>query len=199
MPDFRSTKVIVTVCIALWCVIVVRAAMNTKGTDAFVKTVPQSEIQAFAREQLGKLQQRSFAEDQEYCAVIFEDSHGKLGTTRLVTGEKASCGIAYFDEPGMAPVASFHTHAAFDRDYDSEVPSLLDMQSDIGSGMDGYVSTPGGRFWRIDATNQIAELVCGAGCLDVDPDYIACEAFSPKERYSVAELEARARLDTGKC
>ena len=147
MPDFRSTPVILTGCLVLWVLVVLNAMMNTKGADEFVITVPQSEVESFAKRQLSDLQERSFSRDQELCAIIFEDSEGELGTTPLVSGEKASCDIAYFDEPGMAPVASFHTHGSFDLEYDSEVPSMLDMQSDIESGIDGYISTPGGRLW----------------------------------------------------
>ncbi|MDN3645537.1 DUF4329 domain-containing protein [Pontixanthobacter aestiaquae] len=184
---------------ALWLVIVLRAAMNTKGPEAFVTTVPQSQVEDFAREQLASLQRRSFSDDQELCAVIFEDSDGKLGTTRLVAGEQASCDIAYFDEPGMAPVASFHTHGAFSREYDSEVPSLLDMRSDIAARMDGYVSTPGGRFWRIDAQAGMAKLVCGEGCLPQDPSYVPCKADVIASSYSIEQLANREQEGSAFC
>jgi len=199
MPDLRSTRTILAICVVLWIVIVARAMLNTKGPEAFVTTVPASEVQAFAKEQLAALQQRSFAEDQELCAVIFEDSAGELSITPLISGEKASCDIAYFDEPGMAPVASLHTHGAFDDNYDSEVPSLLDMRSDIESGTDGYISTPGGRFWRIDSAARSAKKVCGEGCLAQDPAYKACDNYAPVESYTLKELNQRFVQDKGIC
>ena len=100
---------------------------------------------------------------------------------------------------GWTLIASYHTHGAYDPRADSEVPSPGDVEADFQEGVNGYVSTPGGRFWRIDAAHGVADMICGEGCLAVDPTYTACDAFAPKERYSVAELEARARLDTGRC
>lgn len=199
MPQPRSTTLIFAICLALWGVIVVHTAMNTKGPEDFVVTVPQGKVQSFAREQLNRLQEQSFKDNRELCAVIFEDSEGELGTTPLVGGARAGCDINFFDEPGMAPVASIHTHGAFDRDYDDEVPSLLDMRSDIDGGMDGYISTPGGRFWRIDARARIARQICGEGCLAQDPEYDPCKAWPPADSYTLVEMQLRRNNDTGDC
>ena len=120
MAENRTTlRILYALCAIAFVVMVARAFLNVKGPEDFVVTVTQSEVQAFAREQLNAVQQRSFKGDVELCAIIFEDSNGDLGTTPVREGEKASCDIAYFDEPGMAPIASFHTHGAHDRDYDS--------------------------------------------------------------------------------
>ncbi len=194
-----TTRNIFIFCIVLWGFIVVRAMMNTKGTEDFVTTVSSSEVTAYAKAQLGALQERSFAEDQEICAVIFENSDGELGSTPLISGEMASCDIRFFDEPGMGPVASMHTHGAYNSQYDSEVPSMLDMQSDIASGVDGYVSTPGGRLWRIDAEERFTEQVCGENCLAQDPAYRPCESDEPKSRYSLDELQARMDDSSIRC
>ncbi|MEE4154107.1 MAG: DUF4329 domain-containing protein [Erythrobacter sp.] len=189
----------VFVLIALvWLVIIARAYLNVKGPEDFVITVTQAEVQDFARVQLNALQPQSFARNIELCGIIFERADGTLGASPPREGDEASCGIAYFDEPGMRPVASFHTHAAESDRYDSEVPSLLDIESDFASGMDGYVATPGGRFWRIDARFPQAILICGAGCLAQDPAYTPCPAFDPQPSYTRAELAARqARVFTG--
>lgn len=186
--DARTTRIVMAVLFALWAGIVLRTVMNTKGPDDFEITVTQQEVDAFAREQLAGLQARSFAQRTELCGVIFEDSEGRLDTTPLLEGEVASCDIAYFDEPGMAPVASYHTHGAYDRDYDSEVPSIQDFESDLESGMDGYVSTPGGRFWRVDADEEVAIQLCGPGCLQQDPGYQRCDGAQPARRFTLAEL-----------
>ena len=191
MLEDRNTRIIIAICAIAWVILVARAIVNVKGPEDFVRTVPQSEIQPFAKAQRSAVQRRSFAENEEICAIIFEDSEGKLGTTDLVVGDKESCDIAYFDLPGMAPVASFHTHAGYDPEYDSEVPSLLDIRGDIQDGMDGYVSTPGGRFWHIDGLAGTATQVCGEGCLDTDPKFRACGPNAPARRYTLEQMERR--------
>ncbi len=199
MQNVRTTHMIFAICAIAWLVIVARTISNVKGPEDFVVTATTQEVQVFAREQLAALQQRSFAEDTEYCGIIFEDSDGDLGVTRILGGERASCDIAFFDEPGMAPLASFHTHGAFGEEFDSEVPSSLDLEGDIASGMDGYVSTPGGRFWRIDAQAGKAIKVCGPGCLPSDPAYRPCPAAQPEREYSVSSLRARFERGTAPC
>lgn len=199
MLDDRNTRIIIAICAIAWVVLVARAVVNVKGPEDFVRTVPQSEIQDFAKQQLASVQRRSFSENEEICAIIFEDSNGELGTTEPVVGDKESCDIAYFDLPGMAPVASFHTHAGYDPEYDSEVPSLLDIRGDIKDGMDGYVSTPGGRFWHIDGNAGTATQVCGEGCLAKDQKFRPCSSRTPGMRYTLAEMERRFETQTEWC
>lgn len=193
--DGRTTKLIFAACAIAWAAIVLRGVMNTKGPEDFVITVTQSEVQSFAREQLETLQIRSFADKVEYCSVIFENADGDLETTRVIAGHEASCELSYFDEPGMAPVASIHTHGTYDPRYDSERPSVLDLESDIAEGIDGYISTPGGRFWRNDRVAREAVQICGAGCLTQDPAYRPCPASAPPESFTLTEL--RTRRDEG--
>jgi len=187
----RNTQIMFGLMALAWAVIIVRAYMNVKTADDFVITVSQSEVQDFARQQLNAVQEQSFAQNIELCGIIFERSDGTLGASEPRPGDEASCGIRYFDEPGMRPLASFHTHAGQSDKYDSEVPSILDLDSDHASGMDGYVATPGGRFWRIDATEPTAIMVCGAGCLKQDPTYKPNPGFEPQQTYSRADLLAR--------
>lgn len=172
-------------------IIVVRAYVNVKSPDDFVITVTQGEVQEFARSQLNGLQQQSFDQNIELCGIIFEETGGVLGATSPRKGDEASCGIQYFDEPGMRPIASFHTHGSYSDRYDSEVPSVLDLESDAAARMDGYVATPGGRFWHIDARAPAANLVCGPACLTQDPNYRSCPALDPLPRYSLTELRTR--------
>jgi len=194
-----TTRTLYIICAIAFAVIVIRALLNVKGPEDFEVTVTPADVQAYARTPLSELQQRPFAGAVEPCGIIFEDSEGELGTTGLLEGERASCDIAYFDEPGMAPVASFHTHGAYGDEYDSEVPSVLDMESDINSRMDGYISTPGGRFWRIDWQARTAEQICGAGCLAQDPDYQPCPALDPKSEYTVSSLRQRFMNSPSDC
>ncbi len=192
-------KLVYTALAIVWVVIVVRAASNVKQPEDFVVTVSQSEVQAFAREQLNTMQARSFAEKVELCTIIFEDSDGKLGTTKVRSGDESACDLRYFDEPGMAPLASIHTHGAFDARYDSEVPSLLDMEGDIESRLDGYVATPGGRLWRVDWQQQRAVLVCREGCLRQDTAYRPCPGDPVATTYSLSQLTARDRQRVASC
>ena len=199
MFEGRNAKLVYAALAILWVVIVARAFMNVKQPEDFVVTVSPSEVQAFARERLGAMQARSFADNVELCAIIFEDSDGDLGSTRVREGAEASCDIRYFDEPGMAPLASMHTHGAFDQSYDSEAPSLIDVEGDIESQIDGYVATPGGRLWRIDWQQERAELICNEGCLQQDPAYRPYQGDPTAGAYSIGELTARARKTSVTC
>lgn len=199
MSDSRSTKLIFAACAIAWAAIVLNSAFTAKDASDFIRTVSQEQVQEFARVQLDELQARSFGEGREYCGIIFEDSEGDLGVTRLLSGHEGGCDITFFDMPGMLPVASFHTHGGFSYEYDSEVPSLIDMQSDIAGQMDGFISTPGGRFWRVDWREEAAIQVCGPGCLTQDPQYQPCESLLPEKRYSYPELAARLSRPAGPC
>lgn len=199
MFEGQNAKLVYAALAILWVVIVVRAATNATQPEDFAVTVSQSEVQAFARERLDAMQARSFAEKVELCAIIFEDSDGDLGATRVRAGAEATCDLRYFDKPGMAPLASVHTHGAFDQEYDSEVPSLIDLESDIESEIDGYVATPGGRLWRVDWQQEQAVLICREGCLQQDPAYRPCPDDLIASAYSLAQLAARTRQTVMTC
>ncbi|GAA0765187.1 hypothetical protein FHS52_002124 [Erythromicrobium ramosum] len=199
MFEGRNAKLVYTAIAIIWVVIVVRAAFNVKGPEGFVVTVAQSEVQAFARERLNAMQARSFAEKVELCAIVFETSTGELDATEVRVGDEATCDLRYFDEPGMAPLASIHTHGAFDENYDSEVPSLIDLEGDIESQIDGYVATPGGRLWRVNWQQQRAVLVCAEGCLRQDPAYRSCPGDPIAPAYSSPQLTARNRRPVVQC
>ncbi|MEP3421140.1 MAG: DUF4329 domain-containing protein [Erythrobacter sp.] len=191
MLKANSTRIIFVVIAFAWVVIVARAYLNVKGTDGLIAVVPQSEVQSFARQELDALQARSFVEDIELCGIIFETDNGELGVSRPNAGSISSCDIAYFDEPGMVPIASFHTHGKHSPRFDGEVPSLVDIESDMATGMDGYIATPGGRLWHIDHETAIARQVCGEGCVTQDPNYRTCDRDIIPSSYTVQELADR--------
>ncbi|RGP40741.1 hypothetical protein BPTFM16_01029 [Altererythrobacter insulae] len=199
MLGARNTRIIFALCAIAWAVLVARAVINVKGPEDFVVTSSMAEVQSFARQELRALQQPSIADDTERCGIIFEDSDGELGVTGVVEGEQASCGIAFFDLPGMAPIASFHTHAAYSPQFDSEVPSLDDMQSDIANRMHGFVSTPGGRMWWIDWETRRANLICGEGCLPRDPNYVPCTTGQLPQSFTPEELRNRFQTASVRC
>ena len=143
---------------------------------------------ALARTTLGRLQAPSFQNDLEYCGYLGLDSAGTLRATQATPGDAASC-MANDPPADWILVASYHTHGAYGAGYDSEVPSDSDIEGDHTEGVNGYVATPGGRFWLIDGDAQTATLICGPGCLAQDPNYRSEGPVA--NRYALSELRAR--------
>ncbi|APE28625.1 DUF4329 domain-containing protein [Aurantiacibacter gangjinensis] len=199
MPDNRQTVTILAICAFVWMAIVLRNSFEVVGDDVNYRTVSQEQVDRFARAQLSDLQARSFSDGVELCGIISENSDGGLVTQEIVVGHEATCDISYFNLRNRLPVASFHTHGRHDDRYDSEVPSLIDLEGDIAGGLHGYVSTPGGRLWRNDPATGTANLLCGQGCLPTDPNYQPCAAFEPQESYTVATLRQRMRTPWTGC
>ena len=148
------------------------------------------ELDRFAAAHFDRIQPRSITDGVEYCGLLGVDADGNLAATPARPDEEPD---------GFEVLASYHTHGAYDRDADTEVPSLDDLVSDIDEGIDGYIATPGGRLWLNDAEARQSFLLCGPGCIAADPDYRPCPAFPPGERYSLETLRARADNDTGGC
>lgn len=124
-----------------------------------------------ARATLAALQGPSFEDNIEFCGYLGYDAEENLVPTPASKGDNESC--AYEGpEDGYVLVLSYHTHAAFDPEYSSEIPSVADIESDEAEGIDGFVATPGGRLWYVDTTDMIVRQICGLGCLPQDPDFI---------------------------
>lgn len=126
----------------------------------------------FARQFLDALQPRSIAEKREYCGYFGYDPSGKFVATRATRGTLDGC-LAAEPPHDLDLVASYHTHANYEPEHDSEVPSADDVLGDQEEGVDGYVSTPGGRVWFIDGERAIAHQVCAIGCVTADPRFRA--------------------------
>ena len=144
---------------------------------------------AFMKAQLNAIQPRSIAEDREYCGYLGILSNGDFAISGPKRGQPAGCTP---DNPPatMRVIASYHTHAAYAPRYDSEVPSATDLEGDIQEGINGYVSTPGGRMWFTDGAAQSTTQICGIGCLVADPRFRP-EPDPVKQSYSLAELRQR--------
>lgn len=156
------------------------------------------ELDRFAVAHLDKVQALSIRDGVEYCGLFGYDAAGRLSATGPVAGEADSC------DPGIEPdgfevVASYHTHGAYARDADSEVPSLDDLLGDFEEGIDGYIATPGGRVWLNLFEERLAFQLCGRGCIQSDPAFRPCHAFLPAEEYTVESLALREEQDTGEC
>lgn len=151
---------------------------------------PLEQEMALAKQILTELQEQSIRDNREYCGLIGRDLQGRLVVTEAVRGSRARC--RYPDPPsGTVLVASYHTHGAFLSDYDNEVPSAIDVQTEMMSGTRGYIATPGGRFWMIDGPTGTARLICDAKCLPWDPRYRSWIAGTVKSRYSYYDLVRR--------
>jgi hypothetical protein len=172
----------------LWRIGLAALAVALNTGAAVAQDAPEMEA---AREILMELQPRSFAENREYCGYIGMMPDGRHVATEVTRGRTHSC-LSRGDESRIVEVtASFHTHAAFEWDADSEVPSAADMLGDMEEGVNGYVATPGGRFWYIDGARGVAIQICGLGCLGQDPDFVEGAAGPIATRYTLDELRAR--------
>ncbi len=144
-----------------------------------------------AQAALLQLQPRSFAENLEYCGYVGRMPDGRLTATEVTRGDAWGC-LSRGDESRFVDiVASFHTHAGFDRSADSEVPSADDVIGDLNEGVNGYIATPGGRLWYIDGRRGVATQVCGLGCMGQDPRFIPGDAGPIASRYTLQELQRR--------
>ncbi|MEM6476588.1 MAG: DUF4329 domain-containing protein [Pseudomonadota bacterium] len=196
-----SNGCLLTVCAVVGIIVVLDIASdNLYAEREYIAPISsQKEIQAFAKEQLESLQERSFATSVEYCGMILEDTEGNLSASDITKGEEASCGYSYEWPAGQNPVASFHTHGGYDVEYDNETPSLTDLEQEITDRMDGYISTPGGRFWHIDWQAERAVQVCEVACLTQDEKFVPCEGYPPAQEYNAETLNARIDNDEGVC
>jgi hypothetical protein len=149
---------------------------QTEEGDAFAKTVWDD------------LQQVSIREGREYCGYIFEIENGAFAATPALPGGESFCDLP---EPDSRVIASYHTHGGFSEDYDNEVPSVDDMSSDFEAGIDGYISTPGGRIWLVDYKAQVARQLCNELCVTSDPDNDPEDAGFVPQTFTLEELEAR--------
>jgi hypothetical protein len=132
------------------------------------------------------LQQRSVNDNLEYCGFIGYDPRGQIRATIALAGGRASCWSQQPDK--LRVVASYHTHAAYDPAYFGEVPSTQDMESDAQQGIDGYVSTPGGRLWFIDTDRNMTYQICGPGCLPQDPNFELGQDGPIAQSYTYSKL-----------
>lgn len=146
--------------------------------------------QAFARQVLADLQASSIAANREYCGIIGLTEAGGLIASAARKGRRDSC-LPKDPRGAIELIASYHTHAGFDEDADSEVPSASDVIADMEEGLDGYVATPGGRLWFIDGQSGTARQLCGLDCLPSDPDFVPGQWGPVKQRYTLSDLDAR--------
>lgn len=167
-------------------------------TDAQQRRYSEPEIHAFAMAQLNSVQEASFRNDREYCGLIGLDKNGVLTATSARQGDINGCRLKR--KPWRFKIiASYHTHGAFNRRADTEVPSISDLKHDFKQRINGYIATPGGRVWFNDSYHRISTLLCQQGCLLTDPNYFDCPTTTPQQSYTIDDLKWRARNVNDPC
>lgn len=150
-------------------------------------------VDTFARNFLDSIQASSIADRAEYCGYFFVDAAGLLQATPARRGTFAACEMPA-PQVGQGIIASYHTHGAYGRGYDNEVPSAIDLISDFDYGIDGYVSTPGGRVWLVDFQTRSTRQVCGLRCVTSDPNFVPSQSNPIQPAYSLADIQRRNSL-----
>lgn len=153
------------------------------------RAVPQSQAEiAYVTVLFNDIQPQSIAESREYCGVIGITDAGAFRATPPRRGRMASCRPPMPDWPDARIIASYHTHGSASLEYFAEVPSFSDMRTDIEANTDGYIATPGGRLWYVDARAREARQLCGVGCLISDPNHRDDPNLDVQQRYTLPEL-----------
>ncbi|MFT5744070.1 MAG: hypothetical protein ACI86S_002149 [Paracoccaceae bacterium] len=136
---------------------------------------------------LAGLQAQSIRENVEYCCYIGFDAAGELIASPATRGDEGSC---MPDDPVSLKVitASYHTHGAYSPNYYNEVPSTDDIEGDEQEGIDGYVATPGGRFWYVDSGDMVISQICGLKCLPSDSDFVQGDMGRIAQSYHYDDL-----------
>ncbi|SLN12180.1 DUF4329 domain-containing protein [Pseudooctadecabacter jejudonensis] len=169
----------------------VQAQPAATGFSVVAPNAPSGPVvDNFARRFLNSIQAQSIRDRSEYCGYIRLSATGQLEATQPIRGTFAGCEMPA-PRAGQGIIASYHTHGAFDQGYDNEVPSTLDLRSDFQFGMDGYVSTPGGRVWLVDVQTRTTRQLCGRGCVISDPLYQDTGDASIRPAYTLPDLQRR--------
>lgn len=155
-------------------------------------------VDRFAAIVLNSIQKRSFATNREYCGVIGYTPSGQLIASPASRGGRDGC-VPKWSTQINRVIASYHTHGAATVDADTEAPSYHDILADVDQEINGYISTPGGRFWKITHKDAIARLICDEGCMHADPKHVECKAFPTRRSYTAKSLFDREMNDTGNC
>ncbi|MEM6609772.1 MAG: DUF4329 domain-containing protein [Pseudomonadota bacterium] len=163
------------------------ALLATLVVPAHAQSAEETE---FATALLTNLNPLSIEFNREVCGFIVRRPDGGLDSTKMSWGTEASCASSPIP-PELEPISSWHTHAAWGRGYDGEVPSTIDVEGDMRFGVNGWVATPGGRLWFIDGTTGTMRQVCGRDCLPSDPNFFPEEHGPVEKEYTLDELRRR--------
>ncbi len=161
-------------------------APQTIPVPANVDPAPTSEIRSYAKAFLNGIQEISISESREYCGFFVETPDGNVIGTPPIAGTADGCAAGFI--PGNA-IASYHTHGGYLPGYFNEIPSTYDAISAFEVELDDYISTPGGRFWKVDGATGDSTLLCDRGCLINDPKYRPNPQNPGRKSYTIESLE----------
>lgn len=170
-----------------------RGAVLVTGSTAVARAAPlesqpTGDELAFVTALLTEMQRNSFARNREACGYIGRDPQGRMQASRINIGDEASCYLPALPA-GMRPLASVHTHGRYSPYYASEFPTVQDMMTDAEDGIDGYISTPGGRLWYVDTDTMTVRQLCGRGCLPQDPAYRPQDDGPVRDIFTIRDLQ----------
>lgn len=166
------------------------AATRPTATPQRAPTPPDLTERAMATAILTDLQWQSFAENREFCGYIVRDRTETLRIGPISRGVEASCPLPQVPA-SLDLVASFHTHSTYSPYFQSEFPTVQDMLTDVETGINGFISTPGGRLWYVDGAALVVTQLCGRGCLPQDPNYDPRDDGDVRQIYTLDELRRR--------
>ncbi|MEP5632286.1 MAG: DUF4329 domain-containing protein [Tateyamaria sp.] len=153
------------------------------------RPLPQTQAEiAFVSALFNDVQPTSFGEDREYCGLIGVNANGDYVATTPRRGKVSTCLPPAPSNVSFTVLASYHTHGAYSPQYFTEIPSFDDIRTDIEDGTDGYIATPGGRFWYVNARAQRASQICGLECLVPDPAHVEDPEFPVFQTYTLDDL-----------
>ncbi|SFR46605.1 DUF4329 domain-containing protein [Litoreibacter janthinus] len=151
-------------------------------------------LDAAARQVLTTLQARSFRSGREFCGLLGRNENGAIISTQPRRGNADTCLPYQFRTKGVVPLASFHTHGAYDHEADSEVPSYEDLDADMKEGLVGFIATPGGRFWVNLPQEGLTRQLCGLRCLPQDRHFNQGDWGLIRKTYTLRQLKQRRQL-----
>lgn len=145
---------------------------------------------------LAQVNAQSIAENREICGYVLRSPDGELAIGLTGWGGAATCTMGQVPE-GHTVLSSWHTHSAYTPGYDGEVPSTIDVETDMVQGRNGWVATPGGRLWFINGDTGMIYQVCGAGCLPADPAFVPQQYGPVEASYTLGALRRRFAANLG--
>lgn len=150
---------------------------------------PEGDELAFVGEILRQMQLHSYATGNETCGYVGRDAQGQMMASPINVGREASC-LLPRTPAGMRVAASIHTHGTYSPAYASEFPTVQDMTTDARDGINGYISTPGGRLWYVNTATMTVYQLCGRACLPQDPNYRPEDDGPVRPILTIADLRA---------
>ena len=80
-----------------------------------------------------------------------------------------------------------------------ELPSTGDLESDMDEGVDGFLSTPGGRFWFIDTIDEVVIMLGDIGYFKKDRNFERDRGCEPHEEHTFDEIYIMEEEEIGPC